>query len=336
MRKNILFITDELEFKYFEFNKLVTNFWLIHEFLKRGYSVHITTKGRLFVENNKGKALCYPSYSTDENIFFDKKAEEKRTLNDFDIIFFRPDPPVDTDYISACYVFNYVDPSKTCTINNPLAIKDFNEKFHINYFPEYTPKNIVTASKTLIKEFISAEGEVILKPLNRCFGSGVYYLKNGDKNINTIINSITNEEKSPVMVQKYINSEIKGDKRVLIAGKKVFDECVYKLASSDDFKFNDHCDKYFRKASLTPKEKQAALDVAEFLNKKGLWLAGLDVMDEKIIEINITSPCYFIKEINNFYNANFEIKLVDTIEEIADNYFSSMTGDVENERCCAV
>ena len=52
----------------------------------------------------------------------------------------------------------------------------------------------------------------------------------------------------------------------------------------------------------------------------GIYMAGLDIIDEKIIEINVTSPCYFIKEINNNFCTNIEKKIVDYIEEkIAKN-----------------
>ena len=58
--------------------------------------------------------------------------------------------------------------------------------------------------------------EIILKPLSQCFGSGVMYLKNGDKNTSVIIDSITNKGKQLTMVQKYIKNAEFGDKRVLI------------------------------------------------------------------------------------------------------------------------
>ena len=38
MSKKILFIIDDIELKYFEFNDLVTNFWFIKEFLKKNCS----------------------------------------------------------------------------------------------------------------------------------------------------------------------------------------------------------------------------------------------------------------------------------------------------------
>ena len=143
--KNILFVIDEIELKYFEFNRLVTNFWLIKEFLDRNFDVSITTKSRLLIENVCAKTLCFEAFVKNNDIFF-KKEEQKKIINDFDVVFFRPDPPVDIDYINACYVFDFVDKEKTLVINDPSSVKNFNEKLHLNYFPEFAPKNIVTSS----------------------------------------------------------------------------------------------------------------------------------------------------------------------------------------------
>ena len=42
-------------------------------------------------------------------------------------------------------------------------------------------------------------------------------------------------------------------------------------------------------------------------------MAGLDVIDGKIIEINVTSPCYFIKEVNNYFGCSLEKKITNFI-----------------------
>lgn len=110
------------------------------------------------------------------------------------------------------------------------------------------------------------------------------------------------------MVQKYIEKAKYGDKRVLFLGNSVLDYCVQKLPSNDDFKFNDHCDANIIKAELTDIEKAKFSLVAEKLNDMGICMAGLDVIDGKIIEINVTSPCYFIKEINNYFGCQLEKK----------------------------
>lgn len=320
MSKNILFVIDEIELKYFEFNDLVTDFWLIKEFLKRDYKVEIALKNDLFVENAQACVLARNSYLKDENIFYEK-AQKKKLINDFQVVFFRPDPPVDINYINACYIFDYVDREKTFLINDPSEVKNFNEKFHINYFPEFVPQNIITSSLEKIMEFVEEKQEAILKPLNRCFGSGVYYLNNKDNNLLTIISSMTENGKTPVMVQEYLPEAKFGDKRVLILGDTVLDECIRKLPGDHNFKFSTHSDKFFEATTLTNNEKMIAQKIADKLCLQGLYMVGLDVISEKVIEINVTSPCYFIREINQNYNIHFEDKIMSILEKMIENYF---------------
>lgn len=308
----ILFVIDRIELKYFEFNDLVTNFWIIKEMLERGHEVFITTIDKLGLNGGKACCSCAKSYLKDGNIFYEKDFS-KKNIEEFELVMFRPDPPVDLDYINATFVFDFVDRNKTKIVNDNKAIRDFNEKMHANLFNEFMPKNIVSASFAEIEEFLKEQNEIILKPLNNCFGTGVMYLKKGDKNIRSIIKSMTNNEKTLIMVQKYIPAAEFGDKRVLILNGEVLDVCVQKLPSGGDFKFNNHSDEFIKKAVLTPSEKAKFSQVAKKLNQIGIYMAGLDVIDEQIIEINVTSPCYFIREINNYFSTSLEKPLVDGI-----------------------
>lgn len=318
LQQTVLFVIDDLELKYFEFNDLVTNFWIIKELLQRGFEIFITVKNKLFTENDVAKTICYEVYLKDNNIFYKKETPKEYIIEHFDVVFFRPDPPVDIDYINACNVFDYVDTERTVMINNPVAIKNFNEKFHLNYFNRFAPQNIVTAEADKIKDFVREHKKAIIKPLNRCFGSGVYYLDTEERNINAIIKNLTNEGKTMVMVQEYLEGAVKGDKRILMVGEHVFDECITKLPGKDDFKFSVHSDKYFQTATLTEDEKKMAQEVAKYLNSVELYMVGLDVADGKIMEINVTSPCYFIREINAHNNENFQDKLMDKLIELIE------------------
>lgn len=297
-----------VELKYFEFNNLVTNFWLIREFLKENENVYITTIDKLNLNAGIAYSHCYEAYEKDGNIFYDK-AEKLRKIEDFQLVMFRPDPPVDLDYINATYIFDFVDREKTLILNDPKSIRDFNEKMHTVKFLDLMPENIVTCSKSDIMKFLNEHEEIVLKPLNGCFGSGVMTLKKGDKNTAVIINTMTNNQTKLIMVQKYIPKAKFGDKRVMFLGDEVLDVCIQKLPSNDDFKFNDHCDSNIVKAELSESEKEKFLPVAKEMNKLGLPLVGLDVIDEKIIEINVTSPCYFIKETNYHHDVDLEKKI---------------------------
>ena len=284
--KNILFIIDDLEFKYFEFNKLVTNFWLIKEYLNRGHRVDVTLKNKLYQKRNVPFAQCFESYIDGIEIKKKDKSFEK-CLNEYNTIFFRPDPPVDIDYINASYILSYVDSNSTFIINSPQAIRDKNEKLYVNEFQDLIPDNIVASDEKVIKEFLFEKKEIIIKPTNRCFGSGVFYLNSTDKNINAILQTATNNYKTTVMIQEYLPKVQDGDKRLIYICGKIFDHCVKKVATNNDFKFNEH---------------------------NGIYTAGLDVIDGKIIEINITSPCFFINEINNIFSIEFEKMITDRIE----------------------
>ena len=306
--QKILFIIDKVELKYFEFNNLVTNFWLIKEFLERGNEVFITVAPNFSLKNKNPYVKCYRSYCDNGNIYYDEDRLLEKNVNTFDLVMFRPDPPVDIDYINTTYIFDFVN---TKVINSPKSIRNFNEKLHSLYFSEYMTDAIVSASIEEIELFLKSKKQIVLKPLNRCFGSGVMYLYYGDPNTRTIINTLTNNQTTYVMVQEYISEVKNGDIRVLTLGDKILPYSIKKLPSNDDFKFNTHNDEFLVVSELTQEQLSYFEPVAKKLYNLGIELAGLDVINQKIIEVNVTSPCYFIKEINNIYGVNIEKILAD-------------------------
>ena len=311
--KNILIVIDDIEFKYFEFNKLVTNFWLVWEYLRRKNKVYITLKSKLFQKRNVPYALVFETHIKDDDIIKEETPTQK-CLNDFNTIFFRPDPPVDIDYINASYILSYVN-KDVFIINNPSSIREKNEKLYINEFQDLIPDNVVSADEKILKEFLFNKKEIVIKPTNRCFGSGVFYLNSQDKNINTILSTATNNYKTQVMAQEYLPQISQGDKRLIYICGKIFDYCVKKVASNNDFKFNEHNQNTLKFAQLSEEEKLIEQKIKDKFEQDGIFLAGLDVIDGKIIEINITSPCFFIKEINEIFKINFEKMIVDEIEK---------------------
>jgi len=316
----ILFIIDKIEFKYFEFNELITSFWFIKECLERNFEVYVTTMEKLYLHGNMPCAISYKTSLTNSSAksdFYREDNAASRCLNDFNIVLFRPDPPVTMEYIFGTYILDYVDKTTTKVVNDPQGIRKANEKLYINHFQKYIPDNITTSNDVLIKDFVNNYGEAVLKPLNRCFGKGVYYLKKGDKNINTIIDIATNSGETPVMVQDYIKNAMNRDKRIILLGGKPLEQSIVKLSGNEDFKFNAQKDENFVKACLSDKERELCGAISSKLDEDGLYLVGLDVMDEKLIEINVTSPCFFIKEINSMFDTQIEKQVVNYLEDLA-------------------
>jgi glutathione synthase len=319
MSNKVLFIIDKVEFQYFEINDLVTSFWLIKECNRRNWDVFITTPDRLSLKNNRPQAFVFKTelINSIKGIeLIKQKNSSLFNVDEFNMILFRPDPPVDIDYINSTYILDYVDTSKTLILNSPSGIRKANEKLYINNFTSVIPPNLSTTSAILIKEFVNEYGKAILKPLNKCFGKGVFYLQKGDKNINTIIDMATDSGKTVVMVQQYLEKVTEGDKRVIIIGGELLEESVMKISGNDDFKFNTHKDEFFQKGCLTDEDREIAKVVAPKLLQDGLFMVGLDVIDGKVIEINVTSPCFFIKEINQMFGTNLEVRIVNYLENL--------------------
>ena len=115
------------------------------------------------------------------------------------------------------------------------------------------------------------------------------------------------------MVQKVLPGISEGDKRLVFIGGEIFKYAVRKVATNNDFKFNEHTSANLIKGDLNEKEKLIEKEIATTLINDGVYMAGLDVIDGKIIEINITSPCFFINEINSIYDIHFEDIILDKI-----------------------
>ena len=312
--KKVLIVIDRIELKYYEFNNLVTNFWFNKILLEMGCEVDICTIDNLSVADFKPMANCYKTEWKNNDLVKSEK-QVLKNINDFDLVLFRPDPPVDIDYINSTLIFDFVDENKVKVINSPKAIRNFNEKFHSDLFPDFVPENIISADKNQILDFVKKHKKAVIKPLNQCFGQGVMVLFDDDLNKNTIIKTATNNYKTICLVQKYLEGATHGDKRVLTLGDEVLGYCVTKAPLNNDFKFSEHSDNYLRKAELTKTDKHIAQVVAKKLNEMGIPLIGLDILDGKILEINVTSPCYFLKEIKNLYNVDLSDKFKEFFKE---------------------
>ena len=96
------------------------------------------------------------------------------------------------------------------------------------------------------------------------------YLNKGDKNINAIIDTATNGGKTMVMVQKFLQGIMKGDKRLIFVGGEIFEYAVRKVATNNDFKFNEHIKENLIKGDLTPEERLDETIFLGFRKREGI------------------------------------------------------------------
>lgn len=220
---------------------------------------------------------------------FGKK--KKSNINLFDYFFIRQDPPFDLNYLTNCYLlelhkrFN----KKPRFINDPSGIKNFTEKLFPLYFSKLMPKTLITSEEKVFKESLSKNSSLIIKTLYNKGGEGVTKVLKKDKNAISKFRDLKEKYKVPVVVQSFLSKVSSGDKRViLLDGNPV--GLINRVPLKGHFKANLHLGARAEASYLTRKEMQICKEIKPHLKKNKLFFVGIDLIDEKLTEINVTSP----------------------------------------------
>jgi glutathione synthase len=243
--------------------------------------------------------------------------EERETRLDwFDAVFMRKDPPFDMAFFFATHLLGLIDPARTFVINSPRGLRDANEKLYALNFPDVIPPSLVTSNMPRLKQFMTElGGEMIIKPLDGAGGAGVFHLHQGDRNLNSILESATDFGRRPVMAQRYLAEIRQGDKRIIVLDGEPLG-AVLRVPRDDETRGNIHVGGSTAKTPLTERDRAICARLAPRLRADGLWFVGLDVIGEWLTEVNVTSPTG-IQEINALDGVRLEAKVVDFVERRA-------------------
>jgi glutathione synthase len=237
-------------------------------------------------------------------------------METFDAVWMRKDPPFNQDYIYATYILSLIDPGKTKVINDPRGIRESNEKLYTLYFPEWIPSSVVTKDIGQLSKFLTeAGGEIVVKPLDGHGGEGVFYVREGDRNSNVILETITNFGKQYVLAQKFIKEVSEGDKRIILLNGEPLGAVLRVPKPGGEFRCNFHSGGSPAKSELTGRDLKICKALSRRLRKDGLYFVGIDVIGGYITEINTTSPTG-VQEINRLNGVKLEEDVIDFAEEL--------------------
>ncbi len=233
-------------------------------------------------------------------------------LETMDAVFMRTDPPVDTAYLYATYILDYIDPSKTLVVNNSNGIRAANEKMYALQFTQAIPETIVTAKKEVIQQFVEAKGTAILKPLGNKAGEGILFMQAGDRNFNSIVELSTSQGRIPVMVQTYLSEAKDGDKRIILLNGEPIG-ALNRLSAAGEFRNNMAAGGTVAKTEITARELDICQQLAQRLKNDGLIFVGIDVIGGYLTEVNVTSPTG-IREIDRFEGTRLGQQVIKWVE----------------------
>jgi glutathione synthase len=285
---------------------------LLLELAKRGHKISYADPSSLFLAKEGVKVRTAPVSLLESEPYFSFHDEEVFPTDRFSLILMRKDPPVDLAYFYATQLLSLIS-QKVLLINHPKALRDWNEKLVVFNFPRWIPPTLVTANKKEIDHFVRNQGDLALvKPLAGFAGKGVKKLTRESPDYITTIEEMTLDGTQPILMQAFLPRISQGEKRVfMIDGKPL--GALLKIPAEGSFLANPDLGAHLAPTKLTVREKKLVAELAPFLKKNGIFFAGIDLIDEKLIEINITSPG-LLWEWNEVDNQRHEVEIVNQIE----------------------
>lgn len=231
-------------------------------------------------------------YSTASEIISTNKLGEKSeiALSEFQYAFMRKDPPVDENFINALHLLSLAENQGTKVFNNPNSIKQFNEKIFALYFKEFIPNTFVSSNISKIKDFMTNNTSTIVKPFDGMGGSSIYKLDDANQDSLKILEKLTSNEKTLIIAQEFLDEIYEGDVRVLIINGKPFRKTLARIPQDGNFKGNLAAGGKGLVRDITKDQQYIAEEIGKYLMKKGINFAGIDVIGDRLTEINITSP----------------------------------------------
>jgi|TARA_X000001388_G_C2232571_1_gene123776 glutathione synthase len=292
-----------------------TSFAMMLEAQRRGATVLYFELKDLYLDNGKpmgrGKRVTVIDRAED---FYAIEDEQTLCLGDVDVLLMRKDPPFNGEFLYATQILSLAQDAGALVVNNPQALRDYNEKLFTSYFPEHIPHTLVTNNPTLVREFHATHKDIICKPLDGMGGASIFRVKPDGNNLGVIIETLTQLGQRYMMVQEYLPEIKDGDKRVLIVDGEVIPYCLARLPTKGETRGNLAAGGTGRPQPISASDRALANAISPTLKANNIMFVGLDVIGNKITEINITSPTC-VREIEGHYNINIMAMLFDAIEK---------------------
>lgn len=293
-----------------------SSFAMLLQAQQRGYEIHYMEMADLYLLEGQARASTkLLSVEQNPDKWFSFSSQQDIALSELDVILMRKDPPFDTEYIYATYILERAEDEGTLIVNKPQSLRDANEKLYTSWFSQFTPKTLVSRDAKRLKAFYQTEQDIILKPLDGMGGASIFRLKPNDANVSVIIETLTEHGQRYAMAQRYIPQITDGDKRILVVNGKPVPYCLARIPASGETRGNLAAGGRGEARPLSESDWQIANAIGPTLKAKGLIFVGLDVIGDKLTEINVTSPTC-IREIEAAFPVSITAMLFDEIEQL--------------------
>ena len=303
---NILFLCSPISSVNF---KEDTTPLMIDEVNSRGHQAWFSTLPDLSFYGPESRIATRKIALQPEPPFYRFFDECGKSLEDFDIIHQRIDPPFDLDYYFSTLFLELV--RRPLVVNHPQALRNYNEKLIILEFPDLIAPTLISSDREQILAFVREQGEAVIKPLDSCSGRGVVRLSAGHPDL-PVIDRSTAQGSRAVMVQAFLEEVHLGETRLtLLNGEAI--GWMKKLPQEGSFLANFDFGARGLAHDPSPEEIHIAQRLKPFMEENRLYFTAIDIIAGKISEINLTSPG-LLRQTNQVMGRKLEVELEDFFE----------------------
>ena len=280
----------------------------------RGWNLHYMEPDDLWLRDGRAFASLRPlEVADDADSWYQLGEPREAPLDELDVVLMRQDPPFDMEYVYTTYILERARDAGVMVVNDPAALRDANEKVFTAWFPELAPPTLITRNAAAIRAFADEHGDIIIKPLDGMGGRGIFRLTPEDPNLSVAIDTLL-EGGRTAMAQAWLPEIAAGDKRIILIDGAPVPWLLARMAAPGETRANLAAGGHGEPRALTTAENELAWQVGPELCRRGLRFVGLDVIGDRITEINVTSPTG-VREIEAASGIDVGGRLMDAIAE---------------------
>lgn len=305
MGKKLLFIIDSPETLKPEKD---TSLLMMKTSINLGHQVFFCSLKDISIKKNIpfGNIKLIDKFDNGLSLF----TEKSLNLNSLDTIFIRKDPPFDKDYLFLTMTLELLKTTKV--INNPKTLQSHNEKLSILKFPKIIPPTLVSSNYYEFQSFIKKHKSVVCKPIDEMGGNKIFLINQGDPNTKVILEVLSNNFNSLIMLQEYIPDIKYGDKRIIIINGDPIEFGLLRIPQKSDFRGNLAKGGRAKLSRLTKNDLKIINTLKPYLINNNLNFVGIDVIGNFLTEINVTSPTGLV-EIEQLSKKNVSKKIIQAL-----------------------
>ncbi len=290
-----------------------STFAMLLEAQSRGWSLYYMEQADLYVVDGSAWARTRKLKVRDnpQNWYAVEPSMDQR-LAELDVVLMRKDPPFNMEYIYTTYILELAMSEGTLVVNDPVALRDVNEKLYTAWFPQCCTPTLVSRRKFRFKEFMQDQGDIVIKPLDGMGGESIFRIRDGDPNTNVILETLTQHENRMALAQRFIPEYTFGDRRILLIDGNPIPFALARIPAEGEARANLAAGGTGKGEKLSERDHWICQQVGPELRDKGIVFAGLDVIGNYLTEINVTSPTC-IRELDAIYNLNISNQIMNAI-----------------------